>query len=88
MVAFLALSPVSPEAVDAAYNAGIAKGGTDEGEPGLRDNYGKGYYGAYLRDLDGNKVHLVYRGDIEGSTLMPLTRHSSGSTSPPTEFQR
>lgn len=61
MVAFLA---PNPDAVDSAYAAGIARGGKDEGAPGPRANYGTGYYGAYLRDLDGNKIHLVYRGDV------------------------
>ncbi|MCW3480969.1 VOC family protein [Neisseriaceae bacterium JH1-16] len=61
MVAFAAPSPA---AVNAAYAAGIAAGGTDEGLPGPRPHYGDGYYGAYLRDPDGNKVHLVHRGDL------------------------
>jgi catechol 2,3-dioxygenase-like lactoylglutathione lyase family enzyme len=61
MVAFLASSDV---VVNAAYEAGIAGGGTSEGLPGERPNYGKGYYGAYLRDPDGNKVHIVHRGDL------------------------
>ncbi|WP_260961877.1 VOC family protein [Pseudomonas citri] len=61
MVAFLASSK---DAVALAYAAGLAKGGTDEGEPGLRPHYGDGYYGAYLRDPDGNKVHIVYRADL------------------------
>lgn len=61
MVAFAA---PSPEAVDTAYEAGLAAGGRDEGPPGPRPRYGDGYYGAYLRDPDGNKVHIVYRGDI------------------------
>jgi predicted lactoylglutathione lyase len=61
MTAFQAGSTV---AVDAAYAAGIAAGGTDEGAPGPRSRYGLGYYGAYLRDLDGNKIHLVHRGDL------------------------
>jgi catechol 2,3-dioxygenase-like lactoylglutathione lyase family enzyme len=61
MVAFQA---ASPEAVDAAYAGGMAAGGTDEGRPGERPHYGKGYYGAYLRDPDGNKIHIVYRGDL------------------------
>lgn len=61
MVAFLA---PSPEAVDAAFKAGIAAGGRSEGDPGPRPHYGKGYYGAYLRDLDGNKLHIVHRGDV------------------------
>lgn len=37
-----------------------------EGAPGPRGRYGEGYYGAYLRDPDGNKVHLAWRGDLSG----------------------
>lgn len=59
MVAFRAPSEA---AVDIAYLAGLAAGGTDEGGPAERRHYGYGYYGAYLRDPDGNKVHVVYRG--------------------------
>lgn len=61
MVAFLAPAPA---AVDRAYAAGLAAGGSDEGAPGPRPHYGDGYYGAYLRDPDGNKVHVVFRGDL------------------------
>jgi catechol 2,3-dioxygenase-like lactoylglutathione lyase family enzyme len=46
-------------AVDAAYKAGLAAGGKDEGAPGLRPHYHPNYYGAYLRDLDGNKLCIV-----------------------------
>jgi catechol 2,3-dioxygenase-like lactoylglutathione lyase family enzyme len=46
-------------AVDAAYKAGMAAGGGDEGPPGLRPHYHPNYYGAYLRDPDGNKVCIV-----------------------------
>ena len=61
MVAFVA---PSPDAVDAAHAAGLARGGSDEGPPGPRPHYGDGYYGAYLRDPDGNKVHVVHRADV------------------------
>jgi len=61
MVAFLA---PDAHAVRRAHAAGLAAGGTDEGAPGPRPHYGDGYYGAYLRDPDGNKIHLVYRGDL------------------------
>ncbi|MBY6344632.1 VOC family protein [Providencia rettgeri] len=61
MVAFLA---PSQEAVHTAYEGGMAHGGRDEGAPGPRPHYGNGYYGAYLRDPDGNKIHLVYRADL------------------------
>lgn len=61
MVAFLAPDRA---AVDAAYRAAIAAGGMDEGGPGERPHYGAGYYGAYVRDPNGNKVHIVFRGDL------------------------
>jgi catechol 2,3-dioxygenase-like lactoylglutathione lyase family enzyme len=48
-------------AVDAAHAAGLAAGGRDEGAPGLRPHYSTGYYGAYLRDPDGNKLCVVHR---------------------------
>jgi len=45
--------------VDAAYAAALAAGGRDEGKPGLRTHYHPNYYGAYVRDPDGNKVCIV-----------------------------
>lgn len=45
--------------VDALYNKAIALGGTDEGQPGLR---GGGFYAAYFRDLDGNKLNAFCVG--------------------------
>jgi len=68
MVAFLAPSQA---AVSQAHAAGLASGGSDEGEPGPRPHYAEGYFGAYLRDPDGNKVHVVYRGDMVGEQLEP-----------------
>ncbi|WP_259779814.1 VOC family protein [Aestuariispira ectoiniformans] len=61
MVAFEA---PSIDAVNAAYAAAIDARGACAGPPGPRPHYGDGYYGAYLKDPDGNKVHIVYRGDI------------------------
>ncbi|MFK7840662.1 MAG: VOC family protein [Sphingorhabdus sp.] len=42
--------------VDAFHAAGLANGGTSDGEPGLRPNAPGKSYGAYLRDPDGNKI--------------------------------
>ena len=50
---------VSREAVDAAHAAALAYGGTSEGEPGPRPLYGPDFYGAYVRDPDGNKMSFV-----------------------------
>ncbi len=63
MTAFLAPSPA---AVRAAHAAALAAGGSDEGAPGERPHYGRGYCGAYLRDPEGNKLHVVRRGDSAG----------------------
>ena len=41
------------------YESAIANGGTDEGAPGIRGNYNANYYGAFVRDLDGNKIEAV-----------------------------
>ncbi len=45
------------ESVKAFHRACLESGGKDEGSPGPRD-YSAGYYGAYCRDLDGNKLHV------------------------------
>jgi catechol 2,3-dioxygenase-like lactoylglutathione lyase family enzyme len=51
-----ALLAPSRDAVDRAYAAAMAAGASCEGAPGLRPHYHPNYYGAYLRDLDGNKL--------------------------------
>ena len=46
-------------AVDAFHATALANGGSDEGAPGLRPYYHPNYYGAYVRDPDGNKLQAV-----------------------------
>jgi catechol 2,3-dioxygenase-like lactoylglutathione lyase family enzyme len=58
-----AFAAPSRAAVDAAHAAAIRAGASDEGKPGLRAHYAPDYYGAYIRDPDGNKIHFVRRGD-------------------------
>ncbi|MEL7183954.1 MAG: VOC family protein [Pseudomonadota bacterium] len=57
----VALVAPNRAAVDAAHAAGLAHGGCDAGAPGLRAHYADDYYGAYLWDPDGNKLHFVHR---------------------------
>ena len=54
----VALYLESTEKVDALYHKALELGGTDEGAPGFRPQENdKGFYGAYFRDLDGNKLN-------------------------------
>ncbi|HET9072999.1 MAG TPA: VOC family protein [Solirubrobacteraceae bacterium] len=57
----VALSAAGRAGVDAAYRAGLAHGGRDDGPPGLRPQYGSRYYCAYLLDPDGLRVEVVSR---------------------------
>ena len=40
------------------HAAALAAGGSDEGAPGFRPDYGARFYVGYLRDPDGNKIAL------------------------------
>jgi catechol 2,3-dioxygenase-like lactoylglutathione lyase family enzyme len=55
----------SRESVDAFHSAGIAGGGRDNGRPGLRADYGPGYYAAFLSDPDGYRIEAYF--DEQGS---------------------
>jgi catechol 2,3-dioxygenase-like lactoylglutathione lyase family enzyme len=57
----IALQASGKAAVDAAYRAGLAAGGRDDGPPGPRAQYGRRYYAAYLLDPDGLRVEVVSR---------------------------
>jgi len=55
----VALSSPSPEVVNEVHALALANGAADEGAPGVRMD---GFYGAYFRDLDGNKVCVFKMG--------------------------
>jgi catechol 2,3-dioxygenase-like lactoylglutathione lyase family enzyme len=62
--AHVALRASSREMVDAFHAAALANGGTSDGAPGRRPRHGDGYYAAYIRDPDGNRLEAV--------TFLPL----------------
>jgi|tagenome__1003787_1003787.scaffolds.fasta_scaffold20789426_2 catechol 2,3-dioxygenase-like lactoylglutathione lyase family enzyme len=49
--------------VDAFHAAALAAGGSDNGPPGLRSDYHPHYYGAFVRDPEGNNVEVVCHAD-------------------------
>jgi catechol 2,3-dioxygenase-like lactoylglutathione lyase family enzyme len=57
----LAFQAPDRDAVERAWEAGIAAGGRDNGAPGER-RYHPGYYAAYLLDPDGNNIEAVHHG--------------------------
>jgi len=57
--AMVALASPSREVVDEVHAAALAAGGSCEGQPGERMS---NFYGAYFRDLDGNKFCVFKMG--------------------------
>lgn len=55
----VALMVDSKEKVHALHAKALELGGKDEGAPGQR---GPGFYAAYFRDLDGNKLNAFFLG--------------------------
>jgi catechol 2,3-dioxygenase-like lactoylglutathione lyase family enzyme len=47
-------------AVNKFHDAALKAGGSNNGEPGPRPDYGPGYYGAFVYDLDGNKLEATF----------------------------
>jgi predicted lactoylglutathione lyase len=56
----VALNTASRETVKAIYNKALELGALCEGEPGPRGD--TGFYAAYFRDLDGNKLNIHCMG--------------------------
>ena len=59
----------SEREVKRVYDLAIEHGASCEGQPGLRPHYGEGFFAAYIRDLDGNKLaftHLSRVSEISG----------------------
>lgn len=55
----VALEAKDKAQVDRIHKLALSLGGTDEGAPGQR---GEGFYAAYFRDLDGNKLNAFVMG--------------------------
>lgn len=55
----VALEAKDRDQVQRLYDIALANGGTDEGPPGPR---GEGFYAAYFRDPDGNKLNAFLMG--------------------------
>ena len=56
----VALAARDKAQVDRIYKLALSLGGTDEGPPGPRGE--GGFYAAYFRDIDGNKLNAFVMG--------------------------
>lgn len=62
----IALCAESKAKVDELYGKAIELGASDEGAPGMRSG---GFYCAYVRDLDSNKLNFHFNPKSENPTL-------------------
>jgi catechol 2,3-dioxygenase-like lactoylglutathione lyase family enzyme len=63
----VAFAARSREEVDAFHAAAVAAGGTDNGAPGVREQYSPRYYGAFVLDPDGYNVEAVHHAPKDES---------------------
>lgn len=60
------------------HAAALANGGSNNGEPGPRPDYGPDYYGAFVYDLDGNKIeatlHAVAKPKAKAAARKPTKK--------------
>lgn len=60
----IAFNAESQAQVDAFYHEALAAGAVCHGRPGLRPNYAKDYYAAFVLDLDGHNIEAVFVSDV------------------------
>ena len=70
----VALAAKNTDQVDALHAKALELGGADEGAPGPRGD--SGFYAAYFRDLDGNKLSAFCMSETR---IAPIQIHSRGA---------
>lgn len=60
----LAFAAPSRLAVDTFHDSALRAGGSDNGAPGLRPEYGPNYYAAFLVDPDGHRIEAVINAPV------------------------
>ena len=58
--AHICLKAPSKEAVDEFHETALKHGGSSDGPPGIRPEYNKTYYAAFILDPDGHKIEALF----------------------------
>ena len=66
--------------VNAFHAAALAQGGSNNGEPGPRPDYGPAYYGAFVYDLDGNKIEALLNPPPKQAVAKPKKKKIAAKT--------
>ena len=61
-------------AVDKFHATALAHGGSDNGAPGPRPDYGPDYYGAFVIDIDGNKIEATVVAAPKAAKAKPAAK--------------
>ena len=81
--AHLAFVARSKAQVNKFHEAALKAGGSNNGEPGPRPDYGPAYYGAFIYDLDGNKIEATYIAAAKPVTAKPAKKKKAASRNRP-----
>jgi catechol 2,3-dioxygenase-like lactoylglutathione lyase family enzyme len=60
--------------VDTFHAAALKAGGASDGDPGVRMHYDEGYYAAFIRDPDGNRIEAVRFFAIESIAVRSVNQ--------------
>ena len=69
--------------VNKFHEAALAQGGSNNREPGPRPDYGPAYYGAFIYDLDGNKIEATFIAAAKPAAAKPAKKKKIASRNRP-----
>jgi len=76
----------SKDAVHKFHAAALAHGGSDNGAPGPRPDYGPDYFGAFVIDIDGNKIeatlHKPPKAKVKAAAPKPAKKKAKRAAKP------
>ena len=77
----IGFSARTKDAVHKFYDAALANGGSDNGPPGPREMYGPEYYGAFVIDLDGNRLEATLHQEVAAAkAVAPKAKRKAKKT--------